>query len=68
MKRFLILATVIAAVSVLPFIFTEDASATGKSGKGHSFFLGMWGGIDTTDGSAQQILLRHCQLNIAATS
>ncbi len=54
MKRFLIVAALIGAVSVLPFMFTEDASA---GGKGNSFFLGMWGGIDTTDGSAQQILI-----------
>ena len=58
MKRFLIVATLIGAVSVLPFIFTEDASA-GR--KGNSFFLGMWGGIDTTDGSAQQILISRGQ-------
>ena len=54
MKRFLIVATLIGAVSVLPFIFTEDA---GAAGKGNSFFLGMWGGIDTGDGSAQQIMI-----------
>ena len=54
MKRFLIVATLIGAVLVLPFIFTEDA---GAAGKGNSFFLGIWGGIDTTDGSAQQILI-----------
>lgn len=54
MKRFLIMATLIGAVSALPLIFTEEAGAARKA---NSSFLGLWGGIDTTDGSAQQILI-----------
>ena len=48
MKRFVIALVAVCALGALPVLLTQFASA---GHRGNSLFLGIWEGIDPTDGS-----------------
>ena len=53
-QPFFVAVGLVSAMVALPVVLTQFASATEK---GNRLFLGIWEGIDPTDGSAQQILI-----------